>query len=203
MKNKEKVIGSILLTTVIVIFFTIGTIINLRKYNSREANNIKINNIEDIFEENKSQLKEQSTEIIVEIRGAVEKEGTYYLNTDSRLQDLIKIAGGFKGNVDMQRVPSLASKLKDEELIYIPLVGEIIDDKLLYVSDKEENSIININTASKEKLMTIPGIGAVTAQKIIDYREKEGLFKVKEDIKKVNRIGDKTFDNIKDYFDVK
>jgi competence protein ComEA len=61
---------------------------------------------------------------------------------------------------------------------------------------------VNINTASKETLMTLPGIGEVLAQNIIDYRTKNGPFSSTEEIKEVNRIGDKLYEQLKDRISV-
>jgi competence protein ComEA len=58
-------------------------------------------------------------------------------------------------------------------------------------------AVVNINSASKEQLETLDGVGPVKAQAIIDYRKKNGPFKTVEDIKKVNGIGDATFNSIK------
>ncbi len=58
-------------------------------------------------------------------------------------------------------------------------------------------AVVNINTANKEQLESLPGIGPVKAQAIIEYRAKNGLFKTLEELKKVNGIGDKTFDGLK------
>ncbi len=60
-----------------------------------------------------------------------------------------------------------------------------------------------MNTASKEELKTIPGIGDVTAQKILDYREKQGTFKNFEDLKAIGRIGDKTIEKIKEKAEIR
>ncbi len=62
----------------------------------------------------------------------------------------------------------------------------------------EENTLVNINTAGLEQLDRLPGIGPSTAQKIIDYRSKNGLFKAPQDIMKVNGIGDSKYEKIKD-----
>jgi competence protein ComEA len=61
-----------------------------------------------------------------------------------------------------------------------------------------QNQIININTADKNELTTLPRIGPVIAQRIIDYRNENGKFVKIEDIKNVKGIGEKTFDNLKD-----
>ena len=64
--------------------------------------------------------------------------------------------------------------------------------------NNNQNTKVNINTANKEKLETLPGIGETTAQKIIDYREENGKFKSIEDIKNVGGIGDAKFNSLKD-----
>lgn len=65
-------------------------------------------------------------------------------------------------------------------------------------NEKPQNSIVNINTASKEELQTLPGIGASKADNIINYRNSNGNFKTIEDIKNVNGIGDSVYEQIKD-----
>ena len=64
--------------------------------------------------------------------------------------------------------------------------------------ENEKDVKVNINTANKEKLETLPGIGETTAQKIIDYREENGKFKNIEDIQNVSGIGDAKFNSLKD-----
>ena len=71
------------------------------------------------------------------------------------------------------------------------------------ISSKPQVSVININTATKDELDTLPGIGPSKAEAIITYRETVGAFKTIEDIKNVKGIGDKTFENLKDYITVK
>jgi competence protein ComEA len=69
-------------------------------------------------------------------------------------------------------------------------------------TDKPIAVIININTASITELDALPSIGPVTAQKIIDYRNRYGLFKSKEGIKNVSGIGEKTYEKIKDKIEI-
>lgn len=70
------------------------------------------------------------------------------------------------------------------------------------VDNQENNDKININTASLDLLDTLPGIGKALAEDIIDYRTKHGGFKTIEEIKNVSRIGEKTFDKLKDKISV-
>lgn len=109
---------------------------------------------------------------------------------------------------------NLAEKIFDEQKIYIPKIGEEIDKSQIKVENRDDgelkvhtannsvknstNNLININTASLDQLQSLPGIGAVIAQNIIDYRNSQGPFRSIEEIKNVSRIGDKTFEKIKD-----
>ena len=71
-----------------------------------------------------------------------------------------------------------------------------------FVVDKKDTSKISINSATKEELMTLPGIGEKTALKIIEYRETYGSFWTIEDLKNVKGIGDKKFEKLKDYISI-
>ncbi|WP_209702211.1 helix-hairpin-helix domain-containing protein [Clostridium algifaecis] len=178
-------------------------------FNSRPVSS---KNSEDVFKqksydvENKSNNKNSGKSegnITVYINGEVKKPGVYVLKNDSRIEDLVKTSGGFLDDADTYKL-NLAKKLKDEDYISV-------DKKQNSGSNVPQNSSsgisqdgkVNINKASKEELKEIPGVGDVTAQKIIDYREKNGEFSSIEDIKKVGRIGDKTFEKIKDKIDVR
>lgn len=66
---------------------------------------------------------------------------------------------------------------------------------------KDKNGKVSLNRASKEELMTLPGVGPKTADKIIEYREKN-KFESIEDIKNINGIGDKTFERLKDLIQI-
>lgn len=124
------------------------------------------------------------------------------------------MAGGNTEEADLSKV-NLAYTLSDGQKVYIPKVGEEISEQnefLEYISSgfgnndviEEKNGIaiggekVNINTAKQTELETLPGIGPSTAQKIIDYRTKNGLFETIEDIQNVKGIGDGKFEEIKD-----
>nr|WP_320025175.1 helix-hairpin-helix domain-containing protein [uncultured Acetobacterium sp.] len=133
-----------------------------------------------------------STEIMVHITGAVVKPGVISLNADARLVEAIEKVGGLTENADVNSL-NLARKLQDEEKIHVPAVGEVTQ-----TSNSSTSQQININTASLEELKSLPGVGDVIAQGIIDYREKNGGFKQLEELKNVNRIGDKIYEGIID-----
>lgn len=145
---------------------------------------------------------EETYEIMVHISGQVYNPGIVILESGDRLIDAVELAGGLKKEADLDKI-NLAKKLSDEEKIYIPKIGEesVIE---VFESGSSDNSTgkININTCTKEELMTLPGIGDVLADRIISYR-KENKFKAVEDIKNVSGIGEKKYEDIKDLITVK
>jgi len=138
--------------------------------------------------------------IKVYITGAVISPGVYELPAGSRIEDVLNAAGGGSGEADLEQV-NLAKTLRDEDMIKIPRIGEAVDKTEAGVQNDNE-ALLNINTADIAKLKTLPGIGDVTAGNIISYREENGGFNSIEEIKMVNRIGDKTFEGIKDFITV-
>jgi len=138
---------------------------------------------------------EQVNRIKVYITGAVVNPGVYELDDGSRVEDVLIMAGGPAEGADMLRV-NLAARLKDEQQIIVSKEGEIIDK--MFLEEQTNDSRININTADESRLMELPGVGQVTAGNIIAYRTEYGAFKSIEDIKNVTRIGDKTFERLKD-----
>lgn len=157
--------------------------------------------------------------ITVYISGAIQKPGIVTIESNKRLFDAIKMLGGTSEDADLNRV-NMAIKLEDEKHYIVPRIGEVIsveDEEINQVSnsgqtntsnsnvnkpDHNKSSKVNINTADVKELDTLPGIGEATANKIIQHREDNGKFKSIGDIKNVNGIGEKKFDNIKDLISV-
>ena len=139
--------------------------------------------------------------IFVDVKGAVKHPGVFETTKDKRVKDLIEEAGGLLDNADTSTL-NLSQKVKDQMVIYVLKHGE----KPKQISDGSTSStngdVININTANKEQLMKISGVGKTKAEAIISYREKNGDFKKKEDITKVHGIGKATFEKIKDKIEV-
>ena len=141
----------------------------------------------------------QSAAIYVDIGGAVKKPGVYQVSDDTRLFQVIEMAGGLTEYADADHV-NRASFVEDGQKIVIPVKGSEYANDIAAESEfpaGAENGLININTASADELKTLTGIGDVTAEKIIEYRSST-VFKSKEDIMSVNGIGSKIYEKIKD-----
>jgi len=218
MDKRDKIIGSIVMLIGCSIFLIVGYILSQPK----SAND------EEVLLESKAQYKDSKVsqvsgeldsnaennnldefkKIIVEIKGEVRNPNVYTMDSNSRVNDLIKRAGGFTNEADLMSINS-SLKLKDEDCIIIYNKNE---EKNIGLNNsinrrnentKADGDKININTASKEELNSIPGIGDVTAQKIIDYRESQGEFKSIEELTKIDRIGPKTLEKIRDKIQVR
>lgn len=137
-------------------------------------------------------------EFLIDISGAIEKGGVYKINEGQRRVDLVEKAGGFLLNADkewLQKNFNLAEKLEDGEKIYIPFEGENYNEE---ISSKNIGGKVNINTASLEELIGLSGVGKVTADKIIKYREENGRFEKIEDLLLVDGLGEKTVEGFKE-----
>ena len=137
----------------------------------------------------------------VYICGAVEKEGVYNVPPDSRVNDVLIMAGGYSEDAATGYV-NLAEKVQDGERIYIPHEDEVTVSISEGVSENTaedlSESLVNINTAGRDELMTLPGIGSSKADDIIKYREMNGAFGSIEELMNVNGIKEGTFNKLKD-----
>lgn len=142
------------------------------------------------------------TLIYIDLKGAVASPGVYALASGSRLFEALALAGGLSANADLKRI-NQAQILVDQSAVYLPAIGEEIEEAELSVASgaaesTTNNTLVNLNTADTTVLQTLPGIGAVKAQAIIQYRQEHGLFKNVEDLLQVAGIGEATFTNVKD-----
>jgi competence protein ComEA len=147
----------------------------------------------------------------IHVSGAVENPGVYALPLDSRVLDAVMAAGGFTSDAD-QQVLNLASILQDGERVWVPYQTQAGGEPVETLPSSRTAPIalddptpsppgdfpVNINTASQAELEKLPGIGPVTAQKIIEYRQTNGPFPSIEEIQKVSGIGPAKYEEIKD-----
>ncbi|MBP1744326.1 MAG: DNA-binding protein [Firmicutes bacterium] len=187
MKWKSKITGSLVILAVFVVCLAVGY------FTTRPVENLKE---EEIFAEEAGAAAKEQT-VTVYVNGEVNRPGVYSLVAGSRIKDAIEASGGFTAAADIKRV-NLAKKIRDEDYIFIDTQDSSQGAAGASISGISSDGLVNINTATKEELMTVPGIGEVTAQKIIDFREKNGDFQKIEDLTKVDRIGEKTLAKFRD-----
>ncbi len=170
--------------------------------------------VEKDTEEENNEVKEEKSKIIIHVSGAVVNEGIVELEEKARVADAIEAAGGVTEDAYMRDI-NLASLLEDGMKVYIPTKEEVMqkEENSDYIIgsnniignnnvESKKSGKVNINTATKEELDTLPGVGESTANKIISYREENGKFKSIEEIKEVSGIGDSKFEQIKDLIEI-
>ena len=160
-------------------------------------------------EEIKNENNPENPEMIfVHVCGAVKKEGVYQVINSARVVDAIKAAGGLTKAAASYGI-NQAELLKDGMQIYIPTKKEVKVNKVIPsglpsvtgasdISKNANTEIVNINTATKEELMKLNGVGEAKAALIINFRETNGGFKNINDLMKIKGIKQKFFDKIKD-----
>ena len=160
-----------------------------------------------------------TSKVYVDIKGSVKKPGVYQVSADSIVWDIVNLSGGFTKNAYTKNI-NLSQKVKDEMVIYVFSKNEMLkmnenvktdttcttniinyDNCITTEKNETSTSLVNINTASKEELMNVSGIGASKADSIIAYRIKTPFSKI-EDIMNVSGIGESLFDKIKKYITV-
>lgn len=165
---------------------------------------------------------ESPEKIFVHICGAVRTPGVYELPAEARVYEAVLCAGGMRDDAAAEIV-NQARILTDGEQIYIPTDGEVMESRKQGLEGDVWNSSpdvqagqtgqeygagstaekkVNINTASREELMTLNGIGETRADSIIAYREANGGFDKVEDLMKVEGIKEGVFNKIKDSIEV-
>lgn len=148
-----------------------------------------------ITNNNESEEMVEKNKIYVYIIGAVHEPGVKVAIEGMRLYQIIELSGGLTEDADISKI-NLAATVRDEQKIIIPNLS-MSGEKTYSVTYDEYDGLININTASSEKLQELTGIGESTAKKIIAYREGNGEFKKIEDIKNVSGIGESKYNAIK------
>ncbi len=169
--------------------------------------------------------EKEKTTIFVDIKGYVKNPGVYEMDSGTIVNDLINKAGGIKKGGTTENI-NLSKKLVDESMLIISSSKDLKNqttcstkattndyaitesENLVYEETKQIDSSadkttgkISINTASKEELMTLSGVGEKTAEKIIEYRTNQKFVTI-EDLKNVSGIGDSIFEKIKDYITI-
>lgn len=131
--------------------------------------------------------------IYVQVSGAVAKPGVYQVPAGSRVFVAVELAGGLTPEADEGSL-NQAQALSDGQQVYVYALGEGGGPEEAQASDGR----VNLNTATAEELMSLPGIGQAKADSIISYRESSGGFQAIEDLMKIEGIKEGVFSKIKD-----
>jgi competence protein ComEA len=138
--------------------------------------------------------------VVVDVVGAVRRPGLYRLGQGSRIADAIARAGGASGKADLAQV-NLAAPLADGEQIVVPrrgAAGAPATGGSGSSGGASPGVPVQLSTATLEQLDSLPGIGPVTAQKILDYREKHGAFSSVDELDAVPGIGPARLEQLRD-----
>lgn len=185
-KNKGKIAGSI------IAVFVCGAVF---LWSHRQ--DFSENRVVETFEQTQSEESAEQLpkkEIYIHICGAVKKPSVYLFSEEPRLIEVVKKAGGFTKKADKTSI-NLAEIVSDGARIEIPKKGKT---KKKSERPNIDDGKVNLNTASKEELMTLTGIGESKADAIISYRNTSGKFQKIEDIMNISGIKQGVFMQIKE-----
>lgn len=143
--------------------------------------------------------KADTRTVFVHVAGSVNNPGLYELKYGSRIADAIEKAGGAKPDASLDSI-NLAAKVEDGNQVTVPSVNETTEDSTGgggYGNRGSASGLININTAGASELDQLPGIGPSYAERIIEYREKNGPFSSIEELDEVKGIGSKKIEELK------
>ncbi len=147
--------------------------------------------------------EKEAAAVVCHVCGKVKNPGVYELSEDARVSDFIRAAGGFTKKADREYL-NLAEKVEDGEKIYVPSKKETAginntEEGKADSSGNAEGDKVNINTAGKEELMTLTGIGEAKADAIITYRETNGSFQTTEELMQIPGIKEGVYQKISDH----
>lgn len=183
-----------------------------------------------IEEESKEEIKMEDQisdfpKVKVDIKGAVQNPNVYEVSTETRIYEVIELAGGTTNNAFTNNI-NLSKKVTDEMIIYIFTKEEFEKKTTCQIKNNYSSEIteeigskesiiereqtleediekkFNLNTITEKQLETIPGIGVAKAKSIIEYRTEKHGFKSVEELKEITGIKDGIYEKIKDYFTI-
>ena len=149
--------------------------------------------------------------VYIHLCGAVKEPGVYQVEEDTRIIDVIELAGGFTDEAAGDYI-NQALKVSDGQKIYVPNIKEVeglsaeaysIQDTSSPVDNSSSTQLININTADAMKLMELPGVGEAKAASIIEYRTTNGSFQTIEELMKIPGIKEGLFQKVSSLITVK
>ncbi|WP_035509803.1 helix-hairpin-helix domain-containing protein [Halobacillus karajensis] len=179
---------------IFIVLLVIGLLYLLKFNDGPETQEVELKSTE--FEDEIIEEPNLTVSVIkVDVKGEVKKRGVYSMPDDTRVDDVIKRAGGMTEDADPTSV-NLAQRLQDEMVIFVASKQKGEGGSSEIISSSEEK--ISINRASSTEIEALNGIGPSKAASIIEYREENGPFSSVEDLVNVPGIGEKTLEIFKD-----
>lgn len=136
----------------------------------------------------------QAGDVVVDVTGAVARSGVYRLPAGSRVNDAVQRAGGATGRAELEAV-NLAARLADGQQVVVPERGP--NGTVAIGGASAEEGPISLGTATVEQLDTIDGIGPVTAEDIVDYRDQHGGLSSVDQLDQISGIGPATMESLR------
>jgi competence protein ComEA len=138
-----------------------------------------------------------SARIVVDVVGAVRRPGLYRLSEGARVADALAHAGGATRRAQLELV-NLAAPVSDGEQIVVPRRGAVASAGGGAGAPGAPAGPVHLNTATLEQLDALPGVGPVTAQKILDYRQEHGAFGSVDELDAIPGIGPARLEQLRD-----
>jgi competence protein ComEA len=149
--------------------------------------------------------EEPAREVVVHVAGAVARPGLYRLPDGSRVDDAIGLAGGPRPKAALDLV-NLAAPVVDGQQVIVPLKGAAGAATAAGAGTSGEGGAptakVSLNSATLEQLDELPGVGPVTAQQILDYREANGAFRSVDELDAVPGIGPARLEQLRPLVDL-
>ena len=197
-KKVLSIIGGVL-AVIVIIFVGRGMMASPKKEKVMVTNAVNTTRVEET-----TAMMPQNC--YVDIKGEILRPGVYEFSCESRIQEVIKKAGGFTEEADETKI-NLAQKISDQMQIIVPNLHSKQEGGVTEGNSEKGNTsnttpsnskqgTVNINTATFEELQTIKGIGKKKAEAILQYRKEHGAFRTKEDLLQVKGIGKKALEAI-------
>jgi competence protein ComEA len=142
-------------------------------------------------------VTDSGTDVVVDVTGAVERPGVYRLPAGSRVDDAVKRAGGASGKAQLETV-NLAARLADGQQVVVPERVPGAPGAPSVPAGAEEDGPISLATATAAELDEIDGIGPVTAEDIIDFREEHGGLSSVDQLDQISGIGPATMEALRE-----
>jgi competence protein ComEA len=183
----KKYIFPILIAAVVGVFLLLNN-------NDTDESTRQLNPVAEEESATSSEAEQPDANVMVDVKGEIREPGVYEIEAESRVNDVIRMAGGFTEDADQTTV-NLAQKVQDEMVIMIPKSGE---QGQAAASEDSSNEKVRINYADKKEIESLNGIGPSKSEAIIQYRDENGFFETADDLLDVSGIGEKTLESIRE-----